>query len=465
MYIHVTVAAPMPRLSRLVVALSLAVVACGQPATEFAQTTFVEPDETTTTGGGSTTIRPPDLGSASASDSAGESATGATTGATTDDPIRLDLGIQPDLGTPPDCPGPGPDLLYTHIWVANSAEGTVSRIDTRTRTEKARYRTSGGINDNPSRTSVNLEGDVAVVNRLGGVTKIIADPARCPDLNNDGEVQTSHGPGNVLPWGKDECVAWWTPLPPRSRPAAWTAGELVGEGCEAHYEGIELWTSAPVGDDVVVFRLASSTGDITAQITIPELGTAGLYGIYGGAVDSNGDFWGVVYNAGPLVHVHRDDMSYELLPLPQPSAYGMTVDNQGRPWIGGFDGVLQRYDPALMSWQSVDTGLDSLLRGMTQHAEGELWIAALNPSGVLRVDSETATVQAFYSDLPGIDKPTGTSIDYDGYIWLVDQVAEGAFVLNPEDGQFEAFVGGLKGPYTYSDMTGWALGNVLDPHG
>ncbi len=441
----------------------LVMAACGGSSSEQAHTSYVLTTGTSTSTSTDVSVDMPDettidptVGTATA--------TGTSTSSTTDD-IRLDLGTPPDLSSPEPCPGPGPDLLYTHIWISNSAEGTVSRIDTRSRVERGRYKTAGGLTQSPSRTSVNLEGDVAVVNRLGSVTKIIADPERCPDVDNNGVVRTSQGPDDVLVWGDDECIAWSTLLPPRSRPAAWTAGEIVGEGCDAHYEGIELWTSGPEGDDTWVYRLSSETGEILDQVSIP--GIAGIYGIYGGAVDAHGDFWGIVYDEGPLVHVHREDMSFEVHPLPQPSAYGMTVDNLGRAWIGGFEGTLQRYDPETNTWTSVATGLTSLLRGMTQHKNGDLWIAGLSPSGVLQVDTDQATVINWHTDLPGIGKPTGTSIDFDGYVWMVDQTAGdsgGAFVLDPHTGSVEAFVEGLNGPYTYSDMTGWALGNVSDPH-
>src|SRR5688500_9581229 len=45
------------------------------------------------------------------------------------------------------------------IWVANSGEGTVSKIDTRTMKEIARYYTYPGGGADPSRTTVSLVGD------------------------------------------------------------------------------------------------------------------------------------------------------------------------------------------------------------------------------------------------------------------------------------------------------------------
>ena len=94
-----------------------------------------------------------------------------------------------------------PGDLLSYIWIANSGQGTVSKIETKTGIEVGRYQVQGG---NPSRTSVNLLGDVAVSSRdPGGVTKIAARLDSCIDKNNDGAITTSNGPNNVLPLGQD----------------------------------------------------------------------------------------------------------------------------------------------------------------------------------------------------------------------------------------------------------------------
>ena len=96
--------------------------------------------------------------------------------------------------------------------------------------------------------------------------------------------------------------------------------------------------------------------------------------------------------------------------------------------------------------------------------DGDLWIAALNaPQGLMRVNTDSAEfVEHVGPDkLVGISTPTGASIDVQGKIWLVDQSKDGggAFVYNPMSKEVK-WVGGLNGPYTYSDMTGYALKNV-----
>lgn len=345
----------------------------------------------------------------------------------------------------------------------------MSKINTMTLVEEARYNT--GPNGDPSRTSVNLKGAVAVVNRGGGITKIAATQADCVDTNGDGMITTSTGPGDVKPWGEDECVLWNVSLPAASRPAAWTSGEKQdpNDKCSPLINE-HVWTSAPIGGGAGnVYLLNGNDGTTINQVTIQ--GIDGGLGVYGGAVDANNDFWGVTYSAGPLVHVRFADFSYEVIPLPDFSggAYGFTVDSKGRSWVGGWNNSLMRYDPMTQQWTQT-TGIpgqyNGLSRGMNQDLDGDLWIAFLGfggDQGILRVDTDTATFVEMIdgTKLVGVSTPTGASIDVMGKIWMVDQTKDGggAWVYNPTDMSVQ-WVGGLNGPYTYSDMTGFALKNV-----
>ncbi|MCA9709944.1 MAG: hypothetical protein KDK70_29160, partial [Myxococcales bacterium] len=107
---------------------------------------------------------------------------------------KLDASMPPnDLGPGGDCPGGGGGMSgevdFSIIWIANSPEGTVSKIDTITGTELARYYTGPtNGNDDPSRTSVNLAGDVAVTNRSGGIAKFAAREDDCIDVNGNGTI-------------------------------------------------------------------------------------------------------------------------------------------------------------------------------------------------------------------------------------------------------------------------------------
>ncbi len=63
--------------------------------------------------------------------------------------------------------------------------------------------------------------------------------------------------------------------------------------------------------------------------------------------------------------------------------------------------------------------------------------------------------------LPGCQTPVGVSIDAEGFVWVVDQ-GGWAYKVDP-DTYAAQMVGGLNGPYTYSDMTGAGLKQQILP--
>ncbi len=225
------------------------------------------PGTTTDTGGSATeamtgtTAAPVTTGAVdpttSTGTSTGDPSTGGvldttTTGDSSTSTGSMETGVDTECG--------GGDIQFSFIWIANSPEGTVSKIDTETLIEVARYRT-GQPGADPSRTSVNLKGDVAITNRDGSITKIGAIEDQCKEKNGQPGIQTSTGPNDVLAWGADECVLWNTALMPASRPAAWTSGDLIDPDnpCSG-FTGEKVWTSAPTGNDAIVYILDGETG-------------------------------------------------------------------------------------------------------------------------------------------------------------------------------------------------------------
>ncbi len=370
-----------------------------------------------------------------------------------------------DVGSPdvPPCGG-GSGLDFSYIWVANSSQGTVSKIDTQTLAELGRYRVRPDSAGNPSRTSVNLVGDVAVANRAGGIAKIYAVESRCVDSNGVPGIQTSTGAADILPWGEDECLAWYTPIVQnQQRPVAWTSGTFNERECA--WEQQRVWataSNASAPGSVVAMRFNGDTGAVELEVPVPELSTGG-FGPYGGAVDANNDFWFHSRDSGtphPLVHVVADGSSYEIIDVPAPvNPYGITIDSSGRVWLAGYQGGIGRYDPLLDAWQTV-AGVTGL--GIQEDSQGRMWMAIFpwTTTGVVAFDVETmAVIQTI--DMTGVaPQSRGVSIDFDGFIWMVDQT-DSAWKLDPDAGTWERYQG-LTGPYTYSDMTGWGLSLVSE---
>lgn len=401
-------------------------------------------------------------GVTSDSTSAGPGSAEGTEATTSDDGPKFDLGMQADVEG--NCGGRGGGSVeFSYIWIANSSQNAVSKINTETMVEEGRYLVHPGAG-NPSRTSVSLSGDVAVANRAGGITKIHARVEDCQESNGTPGIQTATD-ANFLPWGEEECIAWHTPMAyTTQRPVAWSPGTFDPPSCT--YVGQEVWTAAAQSgqaNSVVVTVLDGDTGAVEAEVPIPEI-AIGFYGPYGAAFDTNGDFWFVdAGNDGAtqeLVRVRSDDLSYDIWMTPSISPYGFTVDTQGRPWIAGYGGGVARFDPVT---EQFDVNTDITGLGIQEDGEGRMWMAHYPWSyeGVIAIDRETMQVVT-QIDLPS-NLAKGVSIDFFGNVWVVDQ-GTSAFRIDPDTQTIDTFTG-LVGPYTYSDMTGWGLNSVTNPEG
>jgi hypothetical protein len=352
-------------------------------------------------------------------------------------------------------------LDFSYIWVANSAQHTVSRIDTTTLTELGRYYVRPDLSGNPSRTSVGLTGDVTVASRMGGVTKYYARVEDCEDTNGTPGIQTSAGPNDILPWDQEECRAWHTPFPQYNvmRPMAWTSGTLNEETCEI--EDAKVWTTGAVANTpstAHAIRLDGATGQVDVQLNVPEV-CVGTYGPYGGAVDENNDFWfhsRDCLGPAPLVRVDADGGGYDVYDVPAPVApYGITVDSNSRIWLAGYQGGIARFDPDTETFDVIEgvTGL-----GIQEDAQGRMWMAVYPWNlfrGVHAFDVDTMQIVQTIDMSAATPSSRGISIDFEGYVWMVDQNTS-AWKIDPDNNSWEE-VDGLVGPYTYSDMTGWGL--------
>ena len=417
---------------------------------------------TTTT---STTANASTSGGTSTTATASTTAATSTTGTTSGTPPKFDVGSNMDLG-PVECGCGNSDWSY--IWIANSPEHTVSKINTRTMVEEGRYQTRPDASGNPSRTSVSIDGRAVVVaNRMGGVTKIWARPEDCVDKNNNAMIDTSTGPNDVLPFDQEECIAWHSFVPETTvqRPVAWTSGELNPETCE--YDNQKVWTTtgrnAPPdkGPNYCgaggnwVHLLNGDTGDVEQTVYIPDSdvpcnswGDWG-FGFYGAAVDPDNNLWLSTFGGGKFVKVDYQTLDYTVY---SGSSYGITVDSLGRPWVGDSP---QRFDLMTQTWQS--SGLPGAGgSGIAEDLQGRMWAAT--QGGVGWVDRDTlASGDTVTLPFQGIYR--GISVDIDGYIWAVRLGGSEAFRIDPNDYSFE-MIGGLNGPYTYSDMSGGQLSNV-----
>jgi DNA-binding beta-propeller fold protein YncE len=361
------------------------------------------------------------------------------------------------------------------IWIANTGEGTVSKVDTTTFVELARYRTgpSGSGND-PSRTSVNTAGDVFVANRGGhSVTRISVLGDECPDRNADGMVLTSHGPTEILDWGTDECVVWHTDLPGTYIRAA-AAQDIPGlDGTLQEFVWIGDWTGARA------IKLDGATGAVLIDTAAPS-------NPYGFALDARGQLWVSHQSQNAIGRLDTtrcvdaatcadpvcmgegagDTCVKQVIPAGS-NPYGITVDFRQRVWAGGDD--VKRYDPMApvgARW-SRNTAGGTFFHGIAADGSGWVWAAGYS-LGVYRVNADDPSMAAYVAGTGQSSK--GMAVDQDGKIWSINQGHNNATVIVPGGGiGAETVTTGVAplivSPYTYSDMTGLQLRLATNPRG
>lgn len=411
-----------------------------------------------------------------ASDASGRAVDDGTTADDGDD----DDGPRPtkyDVGSPTgtlDCSDGEVTTAFSIIWIANSPEGTVSKIDTGSAVELARYRT-GPDGPDPSRTAVNLAGDVAVSNRRGSITKIAGSLAGCVDADGDGEIRTSGGADDVLDWGEDECVLWHASTSfdasiagssggPRA--TAWTGGTLDPDTCDV--TGVDLWVSwrNQPESSATIRKISGVDGTTLGEAVIEDWPDNWGHGPYGGAADAAGDLW-ALGTSGSMFRVDGDDFGVERWDNGVSHVmYGIALDAAGDPWVAGYDGKLWHFDRTSAAWvdKGGTDGGPSRLRGLAVDPRGHAWVAGNGPCGLMRYDTIADELVDGHIDLPGCATPVGVSVDAEGMIWVVDRDAERAYRVDPDDYAVTT-VEGLVQPYTYSDMTGAGLGLVVNPPG
>ncbi|MDO5625942.1 MAG: carboxypeptidase regulatory-like domain-containing protein [Pseudomonadota bacterium] len=364
---------------------------------------------------------------------------------------------------------------FDNIWIANSGRGTVLKVDIRTGAVLGEYRSApDGMGKNPSRTTVDKNGNVWVGNRneggyvnanaiepglpatargMGSVVKIgLLDNGQCVDRNGNGVIDTSTGLGDVKDWkntaqadsvggistAEDECIL------------AYTRVNATGTRHISVDRKNQVWVSGTGGRH---FDLVSETGNIVRQ----EVSVG--WGGYGGLIDANDVIWSST--GGNLLRWDTQN------PLTGPNggnwlgigraSYGLCIDSRGNVWDSR--GSVYRPDGTLLR----------TFRGGSQGCavddQDHVWVAS--GSNVAHYTNDGVFIGNVYTGATG--GTTGLSTDANGKVWAVGgsryvRIDPAAGPLGA-DGVTRIGAIDVTGPdlgsgsylYNYSDMTGSTL--------
>lgn len=386
------------------------------------------------------------------------------------------------------------------VWIANSQEGTVSKLDSRTGAEVARYPSVGAgapagvplwsdvcnssnIGNCPSRTAVDQNFDAYVANRAfgnqGSVTKYANRETDCVDRNVNGVIDTSRdldGNGRIdigtaeFVGPDDECILWTAAVGAGySLPRALTIGLAPPDS----FVG-DVWVG--LFNQRQACRLDPVTGATRACMDIAN------YNTYGMAADSANRIWLADRSGGRrdvVGYIDTGAMTFTpVAALPDLGGtcaipYGITVDGAGDVFIANqCDPSVWRYRPSTGEWTPVDAAapFSGTPRGVAAD-ETHLWVALSHDGDGFGGSVTNRIRQYLLSDLsfvaehrsPG-SAPIGIGVSFDGSIWAINQSSSSAARFEPTTGAWTEHPVGV-GPYTYSDFIGFGLNVFAEPRG
>jgi streptogramin lyase len=376
---------------------------------------------------------------------------------------------------------------FPRLWVACSARGTITKIDTASGNVLGEYFTApNGRGRDPSRTTVDLSGNVWAGNRaegtnnLGSVVHIGAiESNQCVDRNNNGTIETSNGLGNRLNWlntgsiddnggtrtASDECVLHYvrtSGTAPRTLAVDSSNDLWVGGG----YDGLKRRFN----------RIDGLTAQITRTIDMENPADTGLPAAlsvpgYGGLIDKNCMLWSSGDGTNTLLRIDTR------LPNGHPDlikpvffdrwSYGLARDSGGNIWASNFgSGTITKVSPAGAILARYNLAPEDFHedRGVAITGDNHVWAVNSRGNNIIRLAPDGQRVARISTDG---SFPTGVAIDSVGKVWVTNRDSNDVVRINPSTNKIDLKVnlGSGCGPYNYSDMTGAVALNSTAPSG
>lgn len=364
---------------------------------------------------------------------------------------------------------------FPFIWIALSGRGTIAKVDIVTGKILGEYYSApNGCGRNPSRTTVDLNGNVWASNRdessggKGSIVRIgLKEKNQCVDRNGNGVIDTSTGFGDIRPWpnpggvdnnggvssAQDECIINYTRvIATNTRTVAIDANNDVWVGgANTAHEKVSGVTGQPVHG------------------TQFNLGCGG----YGGLIDKNGVLWSARFGSG-LLRFNTKTMTGACLGSGR-GDYGLALDPKtGNIWhtfLTGNRVAKLAPDGTLLG---IYAHGDYYAQGVVVDNNGNVWVAhSLYRStvGHLRTDG------TFVGNVSTGSGPTGVSVDANGKVWSTNYYSWTASRIDPNGGpvggggyktgavDMTVYLGSNAYPYNYSDMTGQVVLSSTSPQG
>lgn len=350
-----------------------------------------------------------------------------------------------------------------HIWIPNSADKTVSKIDTRSAEVVDTYKLRDGSGQwcwNPSRTTVDLEGNVWVGCR--GLKSHMFDEKSgagvAPEMVDNKVMKISQDDGHVM-------LSVRVGMAPRA----------LAIDARNH-----LWIGCSMDD--AVWEIDGTTGTCYrgagADCGGPAIAVDRFP--YGAVVDSRGHLWVVHFGAHTLVEI--DTATGQKVDTYGPwdrstceggsgtEVYGIAVDQQNNVWLGGWvcsDVVKIKGTPGVNAADGKEYEAGDIIgsyrtggvnvRGVAVDLDGNIWAANYESNTATKFRNSTGEV---VTSLRVGRRPIGVAVDSTGNAWVVNKMGNSVNRINGLDDTLIDEVAVGNAPYAYSDMLGTSLRNI-----
>ncbi len=373
---------------------------------------------------------------------------------------------------------------FNHIWVSLAGRASVVRIDTDASDPDGvisladsaagmgaiygEYLTRpDGLAGNPSRTTVDSNGDVWVGNRdeegdvpglgnLGSVAKLSATATGTTSTGIwDGSTFNRLGwpnPGGVDSFGGTTSAVDSTILKYIRTPGTHVRHVSI-DGQD------DVWVGGGPGNfnGNQAFQLfdgetGAAVPSTPGQTTSFDIDRGG----YGGLVDGNGVLWSAGLNVNSLVRF--DPATGIALPIDNGrQSYGMGIDSQGKVWVSNWDNdSIQRFHPdGTLDMTFTPSGMNNPRGVVITPADDNVWVANSYANTVSRLDNAGSLLATVAVGA----QPTGVAVDANGKVWVTNLDSNSVMRIDPASNAVDLTVelGPNASPYNYSDMTGTVL--------
>jgi len=327
-----------------------------------------------------------------------------------------------------------------YIWIANTADNQVVKIDTTTGQRFGPYDARGW---SPSRTSVALDGSVWVGNR--GCEHVLED---CDGGN------PTHG--NAVHLDVDGNLICRADI---------SSHEIAVRAVTQDKQG-NAWLGAWDGGKIYkVSGTEVEPGNPPRCKILQEVDLEGSQA-YGAAVDGTGHLWIATMNFGPVLKIDTATGAIaKKVDMKGVATYGIAIDRRDNPWFGVFSdregGAIKIDTSTYEVTRYKQPGIDSWTRGVAVDLNGDVWVANYHANSVSKLRASDGQRLGTFGVGTG---PLGIGVDRDGNIWAVNLDGNSATKLSPGGQVLDTYETGNT-PYSYSDMTGVQLQSITHRNG